>query len=392
MSAKATARRVVVFIGTRPEAIKLAPVILQLQNSTHLAPVICSTGQHKEMLASALGEFDILPDFELDVMRPGQGLNELAGRLFTSMAALLEDVQPACILVQGDTTTALVGAMCGFYTRTLVGHVEAGLRSGRMDAPYPEEFNRRVVSLATALHFAPTRSAADNLLREGISPETVYVTGNTVVDALLAMREQILAEPPGLPESVETLLENGIPYVLITGHRRENFGPGMEAICKAVADLANLYPGHAFIYPVHLNPQVWDVVHRSLDVYPNVHLIPPCAYRPFLRLLDNCELILSDSGGIQEEAPSLGKQVLVMRETTERPEGIKAGVCHLVGTDVGAITTMVRRLLESTPCVTPPVNPYGDGLAGARIVNILERHLLGEVTKGAHNLMGQFAG
>lgn len=369
------ARRILILIGTRPEAIKLAPVVLRLKESPILTPVVCATGQHKEMLDSALGEFDIRPDIELGVMSPGQTLNELAGRIFLSLANTVREVDPACTLVQGDTTTALVGAISGFYSRISVGHVEAGLRSGNMDAPYPEEFNRKAAALATTWHFAPTKGSAANLLDEGVKPEHVFVTGNTVVDALHHMRDKVRSNPPVLPDAVENLLQNKTPYVLITGHRRENFGKGMEDMCAAIFGLARNHPECAFIYPVHLNPHVRGVVCERLANSPNVLLTDPCAYKPFLRLLTNCLFIMSDSGGIQEEAPSLGKRVLVMRDTTERPEGVAAGVCRLVGTDTGTILAAAEELFAQSVLPPEAANPYGDGKAADRIVSILEQHL-----------------
>ncbi|MDR1397487.1 MAG: UDP-N-acetylglucosamine 2-epimerase (non-hydrolyzing) [Desulfarculales bacterium] len=369
------ARAVLILIGTRPEAVKLAPVVHRLRQSPFLTPVVCSTGQHKEMLESALAEFDIHPDMDLAVMAPGQTLNELAGRIFLGLAAALREIVPACILVQGDTTSALVGAMSGFYAQIPVGHVEAGLRSGDMYAPYPEEFNRRAAALAATWHFAPTRRAAENLVRENVDPGQVFITGNTVVDALLSMREKIRAAPPRLPEAIEELLRKKTPYVLITGHRRENFGKGMEDICRAIASLARSHPECAFLYPVHLNPQVGSVAGQRLGGLSNVFLLPPCAYRPFLRLMDNSLFIISDSGGIQEEAPSFGKQVLVTRAATERPEGVEAGVCRLVGTDVEKIVAMAEELFITAASYGVVPNPYGDGKAAERIVSLLEERL-----------------
>lgn len=365
---------VLVFIGTRPEAIKLAPVVLALRHSRILRPVVCSTGQHREMLASALADFGLVPDVELGLMTPGQTLGELSGRLFLGMEKALRDLAPACILIQGDTTTAMIGAVVGFFRRIPVGHVEAGLRSGDMNAPFPEEFNRCVAALAAAWHFAPTDGAAARLLSEGIAPKQVFVTGNTVVDALYAMRDVVRREPPHLPETAERIVRCGIPYVLITSHRRENFGQGMDKICTAVARLAARHPKCAFIYPVHLNPRVRDVVSARLAGLSNVALIPPCGYKAFLHLLDNCLFILSDSGGVQEEAPSFGKKVLVMREVTERPEGVAIGFCHLVGTDVENILQAAEEVFADP---TPPQasNPYGDGRAVERITAILEKVL-----------------
>lgn len=365
---------ILILIGTRPEAIKMAPVVLQLRESRILRPVVCSTGQHREMLGAALADFGITPDFELAVMTPGQTLNGLSGRLFLGMENMLHELQPACILVQGDTTSAMVGAISGFYQRVPVGHVEAGLRSGDMSAPYPEEFNRKVAALAASWHFAPTRGARENLLQEGIVPERVFVTGNTVVDALHHIREGVRLAPPALPEEAEHILQNATPYVLITGHRRENFGQGMEDMCAAITALAAQHPDHAFIYPVHLNPQVRTVVSARLAGLHNVVLIPPCGYRAFLRLLDNALFVLSDSGGVQEEAPSFGKKVLVMRNVTERPEGVEAGFCHLVGTDTTAIMEAAEEAFAN-PNPPQKTSPYGDGKAAERIVAVLEKQL-----------------
>jgi UDP-N-acetylglucosamine 2-epimerase (non-hydrolysing) len=305
-------------------------------------------------------------------MTPGQSLNELAGRLFLGLERALRDVAPACVLVQGDTTTALAGAMSGFYSRIPVGHVEAGLRSGDMRAPYPEEFNRKAAALASTWHFAPTGLAVENLLREGIAADRIFLTGNTVVDALLSMREKIRTAPPPLPEAVEDLLREKRPYVLITGHRRENFGKGLEDACASVSILSRSHPECAFIYPVHLNPRVDGVVRQRLGGLPNVLLLPPCAYRPFLRLLDNCLFVMSDSGGVQEEAPSFGKRVLVMRETTERPEGVAAGFCRMVGTRPEAIIAAAEELFARPGPAEALENPYGDGKAAQRIVTLLE--------------------
>ena len=375
-----SAKPVLILVGTRPEAIKMAPIILRLQQSAVLRPVICSTGQHKEMLDQTLAEFNICPDVELAVMQPGQTLMGLAGRLFLGLEKTLADVAPACILVQGDTTTAYAGAVSGFYARIPVGHVEAGLRSGDMYAPYPEEFNRKAISLAATWHFAPTQGAADNLLQEGIGADNVFVSGNTVVDALMYMREMIRQTPPPLPEAVENIIRNNAQYVLVTGHRRENFGQGMEDICSAIAALARSHPNCFFVYPVHLNPQVRNVVEQRLANLPNVVLTKPCGYRSFLRLLDNSLFVLSDSGGIQEESPSFGKRVLVMRDRTERPEGVAAGFCRLVGTSKDKIMAAAEELFAmSATAAQLGANPYGDGSAAERIVTKLEKSLAGNM-------------
>ena len=371
-----SAKPVLILVGTRPEAIKMSPIILRLKQSTVLRPVICSTGQHKEMLSQTLADFNIIPDVELAVMQPGQTLMGLAGRLFLGLEKTIGEIAPACILVQGDTATAYIGAVCGFYARIPVGHVEAGLRSGDMYAPYPEEFNRKSISLAATWHFAPTRGAAENLRQEGVAADTIIVSGNTVVDALMYMRDAIRQTPPPLPEALENIFRSNAKYVLITSHRRENFGQGIEDICSAIATLALSHPGCFFVFPVHLNPQVQSVVEQHLTNRPNVILTPPFEYRAFLRLLDNCLFVLSDSGGIQEEAPSFGKRVLVMRNRTERPEGISAGFCRLVGTSKDKIITAAEELFALRAIPNQYVaNPYGDGNASKHIVTILENSL-----------------
>ncbi|WP_022657340.1 non-hydrolyzing UDP-N-acetylglucosamine 2-epimerase [Desulfovibrio desulfuricans] len=375
-----SAKPVLALVGTRPEAIKMAPIILRLQQSAVFQPVICSTGQHREMLNQALADFNIHPDINLTVMQEEQTLTGLAGRLFLRLEKMLSDVSPACILVQGDTTTAYAGAVSGFYTKIPVGHVEAGLRSGDMYAPYPEEFNRRAISLAATWHFAPTQGAANNLLQEGVAADRVLISGNTVVDALMYMRAVIRQTPPPLPPVIEDILRANAPYVLITAHRRENFGQGMEDICSAIESLAHLHPNCFFIYPVHLNPQVRKIVEQRLSNLPNVILTEPCGYRPFLRLLDNCLFVLSDSGGIQEESPSFGKRVLVMRDRTERPEGVEAGFCRLVGASKNNIITAAEELFVlSASTGLPGANPYGDGNAAERIVTQLEKNLIGNI-------------
>ncbi len=370
-----TKKNALVLTGTRPEAIKLAPLVLELQQSSFLNPVLCATGQHKEMLQSALDEFQIRPQIDLSVMRENQSLTELSGRLLLGLASVIQQTNPACILVQGDTTTALMGAISGFYAQIPVGHVEAGLRSGDLGAPFPEEFNRKAISLATQWHFAPTQRAAQNLYNEHVEMHRVFTTGNTVVDALQYMQARLRSTPPPLPSVVENILSAATPYVLITGHRRENFGQGMENICTAIELLAAEFSHFAFIYPVHLNPHVRKVVHARIANLPNVVLIEPCNYREFLRLLDNCYFVLSDSGGVQEEAPSFGKQVLCMRTVTERPEGVEAGFCTLVGAECADIVREARKLLRQKQNVLSLSNPYGDGKACSRIREILEKSL-----------------
>lgn len=363
-------KKVLVIMGTRPEAIKLAPVVIELEKSGKYEKIVCSTGQHKEMLNSALENFGIKPDFELQVMVKGQTLNSLAGSLFLAIEKMLDNIHPDCILVQGDTTTAFVGAVAGFHRRISVGHVEAGLRSGDLNAPFPEEFNRKAVAIATHKHFAPTKRAAGQLKDEGVPPENIHLVGNTVVDSVAHMIDKIHRNPPKLHPVVEEAIFSKKPYILVTGHRRENFGKGIENICQAISQLADWHRDHLFIYPVHMNPNVCDIVSKRLQGHDNILLIPPAGYKELLRMMENCTFILSDSGGIQEEAPSFGKKVLVMRDVTERPEGVEAGFCRLVGTDPQVIVKAVEETIIS-PDVGTKSNPYGDGHAARRIVEIL---------------------
>ena len=372
--------RVAVIIGTRPEGIKMAAVCRALQNAPDMEPVLVSTGQHREMLAQVLDVFGLEADVELDLMRGNQSLAGLTARLFESLDGMLEDVKPDMVLVQGDTTSVMCGAIASFYRGIPVGHVEAGLRTGDMSAPFPEEANRVLASRVTTLHFAPTDGARANLLQERVAEDRIHVTGNTVIDSLFlevdrqktdgALRSDIDARLGELLPS--EIVRGDRPYVLITGHRRENFGGGFESICTALLALARRFPDHGFVYPVHLNPNVRSVVHERLSDQKNIHLLPPVDYRLFVALMSESRLLLTDSGGVQEEAPSLGKPVLVMRETTERPEGIDAGTVRLVGTDAGLIESEVARLLEDHSAYEAMAhleNPYGDGKAAQRIVD-----------------------
>lgn len=361
---------VAVVFGTRPEAIKMAPVVRALREVPELRTVVCTTGQHRQMLDQILGTFAITPDVDLDVMEPGQTLAGLTARAVTRLDRFLADRRPDLLLVQGDTTTAFAAALTAFYHRVPVGHVEAGLRTGDLHSPWPEEANRVLVTRLAALHFAPTAAARDNLLREGVPAGRVHLTGNTVIDALLYTVRQVEENPhaiPGLPAAfaAERL-------VLITGHRRENFGPGFESICRAIGELARRFPDTHFVYPVHLNPNVREPVDRLLRPaeLPNVHLIEPLGYREFIALFRRATLVLSDSGGVQEEAPTLGKPVLLMRDTTERPEAVAAGAVRLVGTDFDRIVAETSILLTDPAAyrsMTGVANPYGDGLASERI-------------------------
>ena len=377
-------RQILVFMGTRPEAVKLAPVVDAFSRASDFQCAVVATGQHKEMFRQVADTFGFRVDADLDVMRPDQSLAQLTARLMVGIDEWLGSSQPDLALVQGDTTTVLVASLACFYRRIPIGHVEAGLRTGNIWSPFPEEANRKLVAPLMALHFAPTEAAKAALLREEVAEEAITVTGNTVIDALLieagkqendaALRNHIHAELKEIIGSDWT----DAPYVLITGHRRENFGEGIAQICEAIATLAGRFPEFRFIYPVHFNPNVLEHVNRLLGDVRNVCLIPPQGYRNFVALMSNCRLVLTDSGGIQEEAPTLGKPVLVMRDTTERPEGIAAGTALLTGPHASAIVEHTTRLLTDAVAhraMTSASNPYGDGHAAERIVQSVRRYL-----------------
>jgi UDP-N-acetylglucosamine 2-epimerase (non-hydrolysing) len=380
---------IALFVGTRPEAIKMAPIYFALCDSTTLRPVFVSTGQHRQMLDQTLAVFGIKPDHDLNLMQPGQTLSDLTARVLNATTTWFGGHKPAAVLVQGDTTTVLASALAAFYQHIPVGHVEAGLRTGKMMSPWPEEMNRRLTSPLARWNFCPTDVSWANLLKEGISAESCYVTGNTVIDALLrvrgAQRARGLSAPEvaakvGIPQRFANryLDGSGRPWILVTGHRRESFGGGFERICAAINRLTKLHPEVGILYPVHLNPQVQEPVKRILGTNPRVCLVPPASYEEFVWLMDHCTFLLSDSGGVQEEAPSLGKPVLVMRDTTERPEGVTAGTCRLVGTDPEVILREAALLLNDTDEYarrSALKNPYGDGAAASKIREILERSL-----------------
>ena len=376
----ATPRNILVFMGTRPEAVKLAPVVAALRGANDFRCTVVATGQHKEMFRQVIDRFGVTVDAELDVMRPNQSLAELTARLMTSIDAWLASAHPDMALVQGDTTTVLVAALACFYRRIPVGHVEAGLRTGNIWSPFPEEVNRRLATPLVALHFAPTEAARAALLREAVREETISVTGNTVIDALrieVATQARDAVLRARIHEELSLLVGVDwaqVPTVLITGHRRENFGDGIEQICRAIATLAKDFPDHRFVYPVHLNPNVLLHVNRLLGSLSNVRLIAPQGYHNFVALMARCRLVLTDSGGVQEEAPSLGKPVLVMRETTERPEGVEAGTARLVGTDAARIVAEAERLLDDAAAYAAMArahNPFGDGRSAGRIAELL---------------------
>jgi UDP-N-acetylglucosamine 2-epimerase (non-hydrolysing) len=372
--------RVLSIFGTRPEAVKMAPVVSELSRTPGIESLVCVTAQHREMLDQVTSLFGVLPDVDLDLMRPDQTLAELTAALFTHLDPVLADLRPAWVLVQGDTTTVMAAALLAYYHHIHLGHVEAGLRTGDKWQPFPEEIDRRVTSVVADLHFAPTEWSRQNLLRENVPDEHIVVTGNPVIDAL-----QYVAALP-LTVEIEALFQRlGISpsgnkaeqprLVLVTAHRRENFGKPLENICLALRHLAEFYHDRVhFVYPVHLNPNVQEPVHRILDGTPNITLLPPLDYLPWVHLIKHATLILTDSGGLQEEAPGLGVPVLVLRQVTERPEGVQAGTVRLVGTDKDKIVNETRRLLDDPQAhaaMARAVNPYGDGHAAERIVKAI---------------------
>lgn len=370
-------RTILSVIGTRPEAIKMAPVVQQLQrHPDDFTSLVCSTGQHREMLDQALQLFAITPDFDLHLMTHNQGLAQLTARLFSALDETLARVKPDCVLAQGDTTTVLVASLTAFYRGIPFGHVEAGLRTGDKRRPFPEEINRRLADVVSDLYFAPTARAREALLREGVAPGAISVTGNTVIDALL----EVASRPYTWRGSPLAELPEDGQYVLITAHRRESFGEAFRQLCLAIRELADEFApqGLQFVYPVHLNPNVRAPVGEILGPARNVTLLEPLDYVSLAQVMKRSTLILTDSGGIQEEAPSLGVPALVMRETTERPEGIEAGVVKLVGANRERIVTEARRLLTDPAAhaaMATPANPYGDGHAAERIVAALKEYL-----------------
>jgi UDP-N-acetylglucosamine 2-epimerase (non-hydrolysing) len=373
-------KKVLLTFGTRPEAIKMAPLVKRLRREPGIQCQVCVTGQHREMLDQVLSLFAIEPAFDLDVMRRGQDLYGVTASILNGMRPVLEKARPDLVLVHGDTTTTMAATLASFYSRIPVAHVEAGLRTGNLLSPWPEEANRKLTGTLAALHFAPTARAQRNLLDEGVPETSIFVTGNTVIDALLHVRER-LATDAGLREQAERALPCLDPtrrLILVTGHRRESFGDGFERICTALAQLARTRPEVDIVYPVHLNPGVREPVNRLLTGIANVYLIEPLDYLPFVSLMDRAYLILTDSGGIQEEAPSLHRPVLVMRDTTERQEAVDAGVVRLVGTNMEAIVDGVTQLLDNRhayAAMNRGDNPYGDGQACDRIARVVNSWL-----------------
>ncbi|CCO48250.1 UDP-N-acetyl glucosamine-2-epimerase [Vibrio nigripulchritudo SOn1] len=370
--------KVLSVFGTRPEAIKMAPLIHALSADERFEAKCCVTAQHREMLDQVLELFEINPDYDLDLMRAGQSLNDVTARILLELKPVLQEFKPDVVLVHGDTATTFAASLAAYYEQIPVGHVEAGLRTGNIYSPWPEEANRKLTGALTKYHFAPTETSQNNLLRENFDKENISVTGNTVIDALLMIKEKIVQDE-ALQQHLSELfpfLQEGKKLVLVTGHRRESFGDGFERICEALAFTAQKHPEAQIVYPMHLNPNVREPVNRILAGIRNIHLIEPQQYLPFIYLMNKSHIILTDSGGIQEEAPSLGKPVLVMRDTTERPEAVEAGTVKLVGTNVDRIVTGLTTLLQDEQAykeMSFAHNPYGDGKACRRILDVLAK-------------------
>ena len=364
--------------GTRPEAIKMAPLALKLHSESRFDARVCVTGQHREMLDQVLSLFNLKPDYDLDIMKSGQDLTDVTGSILKGMRDVLTEFRPDVVLVHGDTATTLAASLAAYYQQIPVAHVEAGLRTGNLYSPWPEEANRKLTGALATVHFAPTQTSADNLKREGIAEKTIHITGNTVIDALFEIVNKLDTDEQ-LYKSLALkfpFLDEGKKLILVTGHRRESFGGGFERICEALAQTARQHPDVQIVYPVHLNPNVQQPVNQLLKGIANIHLIEPLDYLPFVYLMNRAEIILTDSGGIQEEAPSLGKPVLVMRDSTERPEAIAAGTVKLVGTNTITITNELNELLinpEAYEAMSRAHNPYGDGKASDRIIELLAR-------------------
>lgn len=383
-------KKIMLVFGTRPEAIKMAPLVRCLQaENKDFETIVCVTGQHREMLDQVLSIFEITPDYDLNIMKSGQTLYSITASVLTELEPILKEVKPDMVLVHGDTTTSMAAALAAFYQQIPVGHVEAGLRTNNPYSPWPEEMNRQITGRIASCHFAPTEKSKDNLLQEKVQESSVHVTGNTVIDALLHVRERLTSSEATESKVVQTILKSGYDVsrltmanrklILITGHRRENFGAGFISICEAIKELGEKYPDVDFLYPMHMNPNVRQPIQQvfgtSAHSLQNVFFTEPLEYLSFVYLLSKSHIVLTDSGGIQEEAPGLGKPVLVMRDTTERPEAVVAGTVKLVGTDKGAIIQGISDLLDSAASyarMSLANNPYGDGLACKRICNILK--------------------
>jgi UDP-N-acetylglucosamine 2-epimerase len=359
-------KTILIVAGTRPEIIKTAPIALEAKKRENCRVHYCLTGQHKTMAQEALSIFNILPDEDLNIMRPNQTLNTISESVFAKLPVIIDKVKPDILLVQGDTTTAAMAALCAFNMKIPVGHIEAGLRSHNLDAPYPEELNRKVISCLAKYNFCPTEAARANLIKESVSAHSLYVTGNTAIDAI-----RFLLETKSIDSAEQVVPGLQTPYVLVTAHRRESFGDGFKNICEALRKCAELYSHYQFVYPVHLNPNVSGPVHQILGGIQNIHLIAPVTYLQMGALMKNCAFVLTDSGGIQEEAPSFGKYAIVMRDVTERMESVLLGYSELVGASSERIIDAVRKQILKPIRVNPENNPYGDGHTSERILNIL---------------------
>lgn len=369
-------KKILVIFGTRPEAIKMSPLILALVNDARFEVKVCVTAQHREMLDQVLELFKIQADFDLDIMKPDQTLNEITTSILLGLKPILEEFIPDVVLVHGDTTTTFAASLAAYYQKIKIGHIEAGLRTGNIYSPWPEEANRKLTGSIANFHFAPTEGAKMNLIKEGVSEDDITVTGNTVIDALFWVKDK-LKQDKSLLRSLSSsfnYLEKDKKLILVTGHRRESFGSGLERICEALRQIANEHPDSQILYPVHLNPNVQEPVNRILKDKSNIILIEPQPYLSFCYLMDRASIILTDSGGIQEEAPSLNKPVLVMRDTTERTEAVDCGTVRLVGTDRSVIVSNVKMLLNDERAynkMSLTQNPYGDGFACTRILDVL---------------------
>lgn len=372
-------KKILLVFGTRPEAIKMAPLALQLkQQEGSFETKVCVTGQHRQMLDQVLELFNLTPDFDLNLMKPGQTLSDITSGVLKGLEQVFAEWTPDVVLVHGDTATTFAASLAAYYHKIAVGHVEAGLRTGDIYSPWPEEANRKLTGALTTYHFAPTQSSYNNLIKENIDPKNITITGNTVIDALLTVKEKVETDQAIITQFEQQFdfLDPTKKLILVTGHRRENFGQGFLNICTALANIAKQYPDVQIVYPVHLNPNVQQPVNELLSDISNIYLIAPQDYLPFVYLMNRSYLILTDSGGIQEEAPSLGKPVLVMRDTTERPEAVEAGTVKLVGTDAALIQQSVIELLENTDLyqtMAAAHNPYGDGTASQQIIRALNK-------------------
>jgi len=371
--------KVLTVFGTRPEAIKMAPLVHALEKDSYFNSKVCVTAQHREMLDQVLDLFEITPEYDLDLMKAGQSLNQVTARILLELKPILEEFKPDIVLVHGDTATTFAASLAAYYEQIPVGHVEAGLRTGNIYSPWPEEGNRRLTGSLSKYHFAPTTTSKQNLLKENYSSESICVTGNTVIDALLMIQDKITKDK-GIKDKLDSqfsFLDRDKKLILVTGHRRESFGAGFERICQALAITAKKYPEAQILYPMHLNPQVREPVNRILKNIDNVLLIEPQQYLPFIYLMTRAHIILTDSGGIQEEAPSLGKPVLVMRNTTERPEAVAAGTVKLVGTQIDDMMTGIGELMDceaAYEAMSFAHNPYGDGNASQKILEFLKNN------------------